>query len=75
MLLTDRNFNTSFFEAAGGGDPLLYQHLFFSSHVKLNALALLPLVPLPAKSNYFDFNKYKLNHESFFETTSLPSFS
>jgi hypothetical protein len=29
MLLTDRNFNTSFFEAAGGGDPILYQHLFF----------------------------------------------
>lgn len=29
MILTDRNFNTSFFEAAGGGDPVLYQHLFF----------------------------------------------
>ena len=28
MVLTDRNFNTSFFEAAGGGDPILYQHLF-----------------------------------------------
>lgn len=28
MILTDRNFNTSFFEPAGGGDPLLYQHLF-----------------------------------------------
>jgi len=28
MLLTDRNFNTSFFEPAGGGDPVLYQHLF-----------------------------------------------
>jgi hypothetical protein len=28
MILTDRNFNTSFFEAAGGGDPILYQHLF-----------------------------------------------
>ena len=29
MILTDRNFNTSFFEAAGGGDPILYQHLFW----------------------------------------------
>jgi len=28
MLLTDRNFNTSFFNAGGGGDPVLYQHLF-----------------------------------------------
>ena len=28
MILTDRNFNTSFFDAAGGGDPILYQHLF-----------------------------------------------
>src|SRR5439155_32322 len=28
MILTDRNFNTSFFEVAGGGDPILYQHLF-----------------------------------------------
>lgn len=31
MVLTDRNFNTSFFEAAGGGDPILYQHLFYSN--------------------------------------------
>ena len=29
MILTDRNFNTSFFEIAGGGDPILYQHLFW----------------------------------------------
>ena len=29
MILTDRNFNTSFFEVAGGGDPVLYQHLFW----------------------------------------------
>ncbi len=28
MLLTDRNFNTSFYEVTGGGDPVLYQHLF-----------------------------------------------
>nr|BAO51867.1 ctochrome oxidase I [Chrysomya megacephala] len=29
MLLTDRNLNTSFFDPAGGGDPILYQHLFW----------------------------------------------
>jgi len=29
MVLTDRNFNTSFFETAGGGDPILFQHLFW----------------------------------------------
>nr|ARX63824.1 cytochrome oxidase subunit 1 [Bostrychia tenella] len=29
MLTTDRNFNTSFFDPSGGGDPVLYQHLFW----------------------------------------------
>jgi cytochrome c oxidase subunit 1 len=28
MLLTDRNFNTSFYDPAGGGDPILSHHLF-----------------------------------------------
>ncbi|WP_320178978.1 cytochrome c oxidase subunit 1 [Roseovarius pacificus] len=29
MLLTDRNFATTFFDPSGGGDPNLYQHLFW----------------------------------------------
>ena len=67
MVLTDRNFNTSFFETAGGGDPILYQHLF------LNIIIYYTFIYLMIFYLYINFFSSKYIKPYQFTNTTLQS--
>lgn len=72
MVLTDRNFNTSFFEAAGGGDPILYQHLFYS----LVCIICLLIMFTQVYSNYdkfFKFESFYYEFKEYYPKLELPN--
>ena len=88
MILTDRNFNTSFFEVAGGGDPILYQHLFsrpvFEDYLILSTLFIFPSSnQLIFKrhiskfnfnlNNRFDFSAFYKKYNTHLPNNKIPS--
>ena len=70
MLLTDRNFNTSFYDPAGGGDPILYQHLFLKTN--LNTIPCKVAVVLTAASP-FRFENFNILYQKQYPNTDIPS--
>ncbi len=66
MILTDRNFNTSFYDAAGGGDPVLYQHLFLPT-------ISYAIVAIAISNSTFNFNFFHKNYATKYPNRPLPS--
>ncbi|WP_026006054.1 cytochrome c oxidase subunit I [Moritella dasanensis] len=76
MILTDKYFGTSFFDAAGGGDPVLFQHIFwFFGHPEVYIM-ILPsfgiisaIIPTFARKQLFGY------HSMVYATASIAILS
>jgi len=58
MLLSDRHFNTSFYDPAGGGDPILYQHLFLEGIYYFTPAQTTALITPCPSNRSFDFSAF-----------------
>jgi hypothetical protein len=73
MLLTDRNFNTSFYDPAGGGDPILYQHLFLKDNIYALTTASLPFFPSFNSNRSFNFSLFNIMYSKLYPHSPNPN--
>jgi len=72
MLLTDRNFNTSFYDPAGGGDPILYQHLFYKPYIT-TYLSSVFLIKNTEFRTFFNFEQFYFFYKEKYGNNKIPS--
>lgn len=77
MLLTDRNFNTSFYDPAGGGDPVLYQHLFYLINIFLLTIYCYHVYSSSTKHlkmvDSFDFKEFEKVYKNNYPENNIPT--